>query len=1554
MKKKTLRKLAAALPLSIAAVIGVACAVQDYQGGAVFQPFASDRALQSNQVLFPDDGKRTEQGMGDETDDSALWEKDREAEDASRPQQQDRADYLFQDNTPDTPSGTLAGTTTPQGTTSPGKVPGSILDIVGGDGSNADLIIGGGSQPGGTLPGGNPGTGEAPTPPDSTPPGGDTPSGPVPPTPTPTPTPTTTPTPDPTPKPDQENNGGGGGSAAPTPKPNYSETAKDPETPKGEPGESGWGDATNIQIDSTSPRPGDKTDENTSITLNISMSASCPLYCGQSIDSLTIFRALDTYVSVIKSDWSAWPPVDTTYYYWGESQFNKLFRIDSVSFDGGKTYSDQFPMTIPEGLQAEAMKIQVSYRYDTSEAWISYEEPVSCTPKEARLYVLSEQLNQQNQTIDSSKVLNSVFTSDKFPSVGSRINLFYYQKALLGKSMETADKLEKLFPGWLENDQIVPFSYPVSSGRHVLEPASLVDYDSSLYEVRWASYYVDANYQVQDSAFDDSMLCSLQTMMDYGDTLESQSVDRLVVPQYVQAVELVRLFGKIEVKELVLPSSVIYVNTKDPDTLSVRENYVVDSANPKYTSQDGILFSKDMTQLLAVPTERETLEIPASVESVTLPGSDCLTKLVFQGTNPDALPEVNFEDLAEESKLVVKPEVLDRFLQKNRTVIENRGFQISDTEQLGVIYTVKNGMVLRNDSSLSGLMPSEDEILYLPNGIEKIDSDALKGQNHLNTIVMPADGTVVETDGALFEKYTIENVICYNQKQVDAIRTVAPEGITIQTCSKKNGYTYFVTEENKAVLLSAPETITEFTGTELGDEISICEIGNYAFTHCKSLRYVTLPESVKHIGTQAFYGCDALEGLLIDSRDSIVIGDKAWDNCPALRFVASNAAKAVRQNNYDPTLNVTYTGADRDSLLVQYLFCLPDQSGYSEHWVSFEDPITHFVMVDVGKGSKALCGANKQEGAWFVARTGKTMPKQVELPPSIRWFYCGSFSGTVSSDEAGYTINWEALTANAPNQANLGMNAYAFAHSDLAGSITLPGNVDFDDYAFAYCDKLTSVDFSGTISRLGENLFMEDKALSEVRFGTFAPPPAHGRNELSNRQFSGCDKLQRIEFTGATPPTLGFLGMGDAYAFTSTPEQDEKNKLTLTVPEGSKQAYLDAWRYAFAGYEDTTINGILKPAYQSMRENIKHTSKNTSDAEVDAKIYQTLLSTENHLRGLLGMETITKLDHLYNWKTTWGDDLFILTSAYTDATGITLDAKTLDLPEGWSIDYIGSHAFANAPNLTQVTADANTMLALYSGAFADAENHPITLIFTGDADPNTMGVGLVPAGDGKRFDFTGLKKVVLPKGTEQIFLDLWLYPTSGYEDYADLYLQTADELYEQKELTDDVEKNKELIDARMAEIMLPYENQLRQLFSMDKTDHLTASLSEYHVDVPDGRDWWDLVQDVEMNNGSNNGSGEDDLTESPAPGQEEDGDTPEPDITPGQGSSDQTNQNQTAQDQAGEDKKPEETTEGETTDRQDPPKPETAQPDQPDTSQPSGPEPAETPGSTTETEEAAS
>ncbi len=178
-----------------------------------------------------------------------------------------------------------------------------------------------------------------------------------------------------------------------------------------------------------------------------------------------------------------------------------------------------------------------------------------------------------------------------------------------------------------------------------------------------------------------------------------------------------------------------------------------------------------------------------------------------------------------------------------------------------------------------------------------------------------------------------------------------------------------------------------------------------------------------------------------------------------------------------------------------------------------------------------------------------------------------------------------------------------------------------------------------------------------------------------------------------------------------------------------------------------------------------------------------------------------------------------------------------------------------------------------------------------------MGVGLVYAGDGEPFDFSGLAKVELPEGAEQTFLDFWIYPASGYQDYADLYLQTADELHRENVLTEDLEENKKLIDARMAETMLPYENQLRALFGMEETDHLTANLSEYPVDIPDDRDWSDLFPDEDMNNGTDNGLGEDDLTESPAPGQDDGGDAPET-SQPSESASEETSDSTTETEEA--------------------------------------------------------
>lgn len=1448
MKKKNLQKLAVAVPLTIVGVIGVAHAVQDYQGGSVFQPFASDRALQSNQVLFPDDGETTDQQQGDQTDNSALWEKNQDAEETQRPQQQDRADYLFQDNTAQAGlSNALTGNESSNAGNTPGQatVPGSIFDIVG-DKNQADTIIsGGGTTPGGTpdngtgtTPGTNPGTGD-----NGNNGGTVTPT----PTPTPTPDPTPTPTPTPTPKPDKDNSGGNsGGTVTPTPTPDQptkADTAKDPDTPKEEPSDSGWGE-TNTPIDSNSPRPG----SDSSAYLNISMPYPCPLYWGQTVDELTIFRAMKTYLSVIEMP----DPDDLwnytiTNYYWGESQFNKLFRIDGVSLDGGETYLREFPITIPEG----DMKIQVSYRYDTSENWETKE--IDCTPSPSRLYVLSEPLEQENQTIDSSMVLNSS-NADMFRDVGEMSNLFYYQMQFYGY---TFNQLEKLFPGWTEKGQLVPFFYPVTGGRHVLEPADLVDYDCDTYQVYLKLYLMNTNYAV---SYEGREAVYVQALEDY-----TGNTQRLAVPQYVQAVDFSECTETKNIDRLILPSSTVYVNLGASSGLSVKKGYTVDSANPRYTTKDDCLYTKDMTELVAVPEETTEVEIPGTVTSVTLPENNSLTKLVFQHTDQSALPEVNLEALAEGSKLVVEPGVLSSFLEMNYAIIGEKNLQVSRSDAPDVTYTIQNGMIVRTDTgTVSGLLPSNGNVLYLTDTIGTIDSSALAAQGNVDTIVMPGSGSLPKLPSDLFTTGGIKTVICYTQNQLEAMRQLVPEGVTVKMLSEKNGYTYFITNDG-AVLVSAPTGITEFTGTELG--VDICAISDQAFTQCQSLVYVTLPESVKRIGTQAFYGCNALEGLLIDSRDSIVIGDKAFDNCPSLRFVASNAPKATLQNSYSPTLFATY------DMERAYLFCPPDNDGYTGGWTYFDpqhDQIDYYKMenVDESGSGKVLCGVDGREwgeGEWMVIRAGKTMPAKVTLPQTIRYLYAGSFADTVSVNREGYAVNWEDLKHNQSySYYNLSVDNYAFAGSDLGGDMVVPGDVAFYDNALASCPKLTSVTFSGSIAQLGKKLFIQDENLTAVTFGTFDAAPAGGRNDLKNRLFEGCSSLTTLTFTSATPPDLAIEGMSDAYTFNSNWEdkKDDSTHVKLIVPEGCEQAYLDAWCYIFAGYTDSVdyYTREVTPAYKNMRDAIKRYPLCTTDEEVDAEVYKELLAAENRLRTLLGMDPIEKRE-LYNWKISILD-LVTLTSVYTDKEAITLNDGSL---EGVTLDYIGPKAFTHAPNLKTVTVDANVMYGIYSGAFADAPNNIILKLTGGESGDNNV-VGLLPNEEGKPFDFSGLARVVIPEEEQQAYLNIWLYPASGYTDYTDLYMDVADCLYEEGELKEDLEANKILIDETINKTMLKYENQLRRLFGMAETDTLTADLQTTTIPIPDDREWDDLVPDDAMNNGSNTGSGDDDLTETDPPG----------------------------------------------------------------------------------------
>lgn len=71
-------------------------AAAEYQAGHQFAPTESDRALNVNQVVFPEQEKQSETSDRSQDDNSEMWEKDRNADENEHPRENGNADYLFE------------------------------------------------------------------------------------------------------------------------------------------------------------------------------------------------------------------------------------------------------------------------------------------------------------------------------------------------------------------------------------------------------------------------------------------------------------------------------------------------------------------------------------------------------------------------------------------------------------------------------------------------------------------------------------------------------------------------------------------------------------------------------------------------------------------------------------------------------------------------------------------------------------------------------------------------------------------------------------------------------------------------------------------------------------------------------------------------------------------------------------------------------------------------------------------------------------------------------------------------------------------------------------------------------------------------------------------------------------------------------------------------------------------------------------------------------------------------------------------------------------------
>ncbi len=435
---------------------------------------------------------------------------------------------------------------------------------------------------------------------------------------------------------------------------------------------------------------------------------------------------------------------------------------------------------------------------------------------------------------------------------------------------------------------------------------------------------------------------------------------------------------------------------------------------------------------------------------------------------------------------------------------------------------------------------------------------------------------------------------------------------------------------------------------------TVKSIAKESFYGCLSLTSVTIPNSITSIGIGAFGNCSSLVSIAIPNSVTS-IGGGAFGQCTSLTsFIIPNAVKSIENGTFQACTSLTSFSIPNSVTNIEdnaFNKC----TGLSS--VAIPNSVTN-----IGYNAFSECSS----------LTSISIPNSVTTIGQLAFSSCSSLS-SVSIPNSVTSLGIAAFS-----------NCTSLASVSIGNSITT-----INPSTFSNCTKLNSIFIPNSVTTIGVNAFVNCSSLNSVTIPNTV-------TSIDSQAFSNCINLNLVTVNWSTPLPITysvFLG-------------SDLSKTTLNVPYGSETAYKAAnyWK------EFGTISAVAAPVVLGQKFAVAGISYQVTKATLPYEVAiganggnsngrsgRTTSSLKTGVSGALIIpDTVTNGGNSFSVTS-------ILAYAFQNSTGLT----TVTIPS--SITNIGDFAFSNCSGLTAVTVNATTPLVINSNVFQNIILANVTL-----------------------------------------------------------------------------------------------------------------------------------------------------------------------------------------------------------------------------------------------------